>query len=64
MYEENYPSSIFIIKKLIDLENDNTINLTPGKDINKIYDQLRKNYWQVNSWEKIYNKIKQMHTYI
>ena len=64
MYEENYPSSIFIIKKLIDLKNDNTINLTPGKDINKIYDQLRKSYWQVNSWEKIYNKIKQMHTYI
>ena len=38
MYEENYPSSTFIIKKLIDLKNDNTINLTPGKDINKICD--------------------------
>ena len=44
MYEENYPSSIFIVKKLIDLKNDNTINLTPGKDINKIYDQLKKSY--------------------
>ena len=42
MHEENYPSSIFIIKKLIDLKNDNTINLTPGKDINKVYDQLKK----------------------
>ena len=30
MYEENYPSSIFIFKKLTDLKNDNKINLTPG----------------------------------
>ena len=44
MYEENCPSSIFIIKKLIDQKNDNTINLTPGKDINKIYGQLKKSY--------------------
>ena len=29
-YEENYPSSIFIFKKLTDLKNDNKINLTPG----------------------------------
>ena len=50
MYEENYPSSIFIIKKLINLKNDNTINLTPGKDIDKVYGQLKKSYWQVNSW--------------
>ena len=30
MCEENYPSSIFIFKKLTDLKNDNKINLTPG----------------------------------
>ena len=50
IYEENYPSTVFIFKKLIDLRNDKTINLTPVKDINKIYGQLKKNYWQVNSW--------------
>ena len=44
MYEENYPSSVFVIKKLNDLKNDNTINLTPGKDINKRYGQLKKSY--------------------
>ena len=50
IYEENYPSTVFIFKKLIDLKNDKTINLTPVKDINKIYGQLKKNYWEVNSW--------------
>ena len=44
IYEENNPSTVFIFKKLIDLKNDKTINLTPGKDINKIYGQLKKNY--------------------
>ena len=44
MYEENYPSTVFIFKKLIDLKNNKTINLTPVKDINKIYGQLKKNY--------------------
>ena len=41
IYEENNPSTVFIFKKLIDLKNDKTINLTPGKDINKIYGQLK-----------------------
>ena len=50
IYEENYPSTVFIFKKLIDLKNNKTINLTPVKDINKIYGQLKKNYWEVNSW--------------
>ena len=50
IYEENYPSTVFIFKKLIDLKNDKTINLTPVKDINKIYGQLKKNYWHLNSW--------------
>ena len=50
IYEENYPSTVFIFKKLIDLQNNKTINLTPVKDINKIYGQLKKNYWEVNSW--------------
>ena len=44
IYKENYPSTVFIFKKLIDLKNDKTINLTPVKDINKIYGQLKKNY--------------------
>ena len=44
IYEENYPSTVFIFKKLIDLKNDKTINLIPVKDINKIYSQLKKNY--------------------
>ena len=44
IYEENYPSTVFIFKKLIDLKNDKTINLTPVKGINKIYGQLKKNY--------------------
>ena len=44
IYEENYPSTVFIFKKLIDLKNDKTINLTPVKLINKIYGQLKKNY--------------------
>ena len=47
---ENYPPTVFIFKKLIDLKNNKTINLTPVKDINKIYGQLKKNYWQANSW--------------
>ena len=44
IYEENYPPTVFIFKKLIDLKNDKTINLIPVKDINKIYSQLKKNY--------------------
>ena len=44
IYEENYPSTVFIFKKLIDLKKKKTINLTPVKDINKIYGQLKKNY--------------------
>ena len=44
IYKENYPSTVFIFKKLIDLKNDKTINLIPVKDINKIYSQLKKNY--------------------
>ena len=42
MYEEKYPSTIFIFKKLLDLKNDNTNNMTPGKDIDKIQDQIKK----------------------
>ena len=42
MYEEKYPSTIFIFKRLLDLKNDNTNNMTPGKDINKIHDQIKK----------------------
>ena len=44
IYKENYPSTVFIFKKLIDLKNDKIINLIPVKDINKIYSQLKKNY--------------------
>ena len=42
MYEEKYSSTIFIFKKLLDLNNDNTNNMTPGKDIDKIHDQIKK----------------------
>ena len=44
IYEENYPSTVFIFKKLIDLKKKKTNNLTQVKDINKIYGQLKKNY--------------------
>ena len=42
MNEEKYWSTIFIFKKPLDLKNDNTNNITSGKEMNKIYDQVKK----------------------
>ena len=42
MNEEKYSSTIFIFKKPVDLKNDNTNNITSGKEMNKIYDQVKK----------------------
>ena len=42
MNEEKYSSTIFIFKKPLDLKNDNTNNITSGKEMNKIYDQVKK----------------------